>query len=382
MSQLVSSKLSNIKESIFSTMTRLSDAHSAINLSQGFPEFNCSPKLLEHMERALRAGHNQYAPMPGIMALREAIAQMVEQRHGKAYDPASEITIAAGATQALYTAISAFVHEDDEVVVFEPAYDSYVPAIRMQGGRPVFVQLQHPDYRIDWNAVNKVVNSRTRMIILNSPHNPTGAVLTEEDLRKLSKLLRGSRILVLSDEVYENILFDNRTHQSVSRFPDLAERSIVISSFGKTYHTTGWKVGYVMAPAELTKEYRRIHQFVAFAVNTPAQHAFAAILSDKDSYLQLRHFYQAKRDLFVKLLAQTRFRVQPAQGTYFQLLDYSPITDESDTDFANRVVKEFGVASVPISVFYHQRLDHKVLRFCFAKEDSTLERAVERLAKI
>lgn len=380
---IVSSKLSNVGTSIFAVMTQLANQHQAINLSQGFPDFQCSEKLIELVNYYMRKGYNQYAPMPGLMHLRETIAEKTESLYGHAYNPDTEITITSGATQAIYTAITTFIKEDDEVIIFEPAYDAYAPAIKLSGGQPVYVPLKHPDYFIDWAEVTRSINSRTRMIILNSPHNPTGATLTAADLTKLNKLVSGSQITILSDEVYEHIVFDGNDHQSIARFPELIKRSLVVSSFGKTFHTTGWKVGYIMAPADLMKEFRKVHQFVVFAVNTPAQYAINDYLNNyKDDYLQLNEFYEHKRDLFIDLMSNSKFGIEASTGTYFQLFDYSRITNEKDTDFAGRITKEYGVASIPVSVFYHQKTDNKVLRFCFAKEDETLERAAEKLLKI
>lgn len=379
---MIHSKLPDVGTSIFSVMSQMASEHNAINLSQGFPDFMCSGKLIELVNKYMKEGKNQYAPMQGIMRLREVIAEKTQQMFSLSVDPVEEITITAGATQAIYTAITALVGENDEVIVFEPAYDSYVPAIKLNGGRPKYIQLKHPYYEINWNEVQKLVSARTRMIILNSPQNPTGSIMSSHDLEKLRKITSGTNIIIVSDEVYEHILFDGYEHQSIARFPELAKRSIIISSFGKTFHTTGWKMGYCIAPKEIMKEFRRIHQFVVFAVNTPIQHAVADFLQDPENYISLGKFYQQKRDKFNNLLKGSKFKIRPSQGTYFQLLDYSKITDEKDTDFAERLVKEYGVASIPVSVFYHEKIDHKVLRFCFAKEDETLERAAEKLIKL
>ncbi|PLX02203.1 MAG: methionine aminotransferase [Marinilabiliales bacterium] len=379
---MVHSKLPNIGVSIFSVMSQLANEHNAINLSQGFPDFQVSGKLIDLVSKYMRDGHNQYAPMQGVMKLREVIAEKTGALYSHKVDPEKEITITSGATQALFTAISAFVNEDDEVIVFEPAYDSYVPVIKLNGGRPVYVQLKPPYYEIDWSEVQKLITARTKMIIINTPHNPTGSIFTAHDLEKLEKITNGSNILVLSDEVYEHILFDGYEHQSVARFPKLAEKSIIISSFGKTFHATGWKMGYCIAPENLTHEFRKIHQFVVYAANTPVQYAIAEFLEDEKNYKQLNAFYQEKRDTFVNLMKGSKFKVRPSQGTYFQLLDYSGITDEKDTDFAERLTKEIGVASIPVSVFYHEKIDHKVLRFCFAKSNETLEAAAEKLHKL
>jgi methionine aminotransferase len=375
----IHSKLPAINTSIFSIMSALSNEHSAINLSQGFPGFDCHPYLLELVNKYLRSGNNQYAPMPGIASLREAIANKTETLFGISYNPETEITVTAGATQAIFTAIAAFVNEGEEVIVIEPAYDCYVPAIELAGGKPVFFQLQPDTYSINWAEFQKLINLRTRMIIINTPHNPTGSVFSESDMLTLEKLTRNSDIIILSDEVYEHIVFDNQIHQSAARFDNLADRSIIISSFGKTYHTTGWKLGYCLAPSNLMKEFRKVHQYLVFSVNTPLQLAFAEFLQRKDEYLELSAFYQEKRDFFNKLFEGSRFKIKPSAGTYFQLLNYSKISNEKDEDFARRLTIENKVASIPVSVFYHKRKDSKELRFCFAKENDDLEKAAERL---
>ena len=353
-----------------------------LTLSQGFPDFDCSPKLIEHYHQAMKAGLNQYAPMAGLMSLREKIAEKTEELYSGKYKPETEITITAGATQAIFTAIAATVHEGDEVIIFTPAYDCYEPAIDLVGAKAVFVQLKEPEYRINWEEVKKVINQRTKMIIINTPHNPTGSIMTGQDMVQLEKLLDNSNILVLSDEVYEHIIFDGYEHQSVARYPKLAERSFIISSFGKTYHTTGWKIGYCLAPAPLMKEFQKTHQYNVFSVNTPAQVAYANFLDEKEQYLQLRLFYQEKRDFFRSLIKGSRFSLGHTAGSYFQLLSYEAISEEADTDFAIRLTKEHKVASIPISVFYNRPIDNKVLRFCFAKENSTLEKAAEILQKV
>ncbi|HEY6160246.1 MAG TPA: methionine aminotransferase, partial [Bacteroidia bacterium] len=330
----------------------------------------------------MKDGHNQYAPMAGVMPLREVIAQKTFDLYGAKYDPEKEITITAGATQAIYTAITAMIKEDDEVIVFEPAYDCYTPAIELNGGKTVYVQLKAPDYSIDWSQVQKLINHRTRMIIINTPHNPTGAVMTKEDMQKLEKMTKNTDIVIVSDEVYEHIIFDGQEHQSVARFPKLAERSFIISSFGKTFHTTGWKVGYCVAPENLMTEFRKVHQFLVFAVNTPVQLALAEYLQKKKNYTDLGKFYQKKRDHFNKLIRNSKFTFEPSAGTYFQLLKYEDISKDKDTDYSVRLVKEAGLASVPVSVFYHKPTDNKVLRFCFAKKEETLEKAADILCKI
>ena len=378
----VSSKLPKVGMSIFSTMSKLAEEHKALNLSQGFPNFNCSPELLSLVDKYLKKGFNQYAPMPGIMPLREVIAKKTEEIYGAKYNPVTEITITAGATQAIYTAIAAIIKEDDEVIIFGPAYDCYHPAIELNGGKPVYVKLKTPDFSIDWETLTKVVNHRTRMIIINSPHNPSGSVLTENDIINLQKLTKNTDIVILSDEVYEHIIFDGKNHLSVCKYPSLAERSFIVSSFGKTYHATGWKMGYCLAPHNLMEEFRKTHQYIVFSCNTPIQYALSEYLERKSEYLELGDFYQKKRDLFNHLIKDSRFTVIPASGTYFQLLDYKKITDKKDTDFAISLTKEYGIASVPVSVFYGTPVDNKVLRFCFAKDNETLEKAAEILCRI
>jgi methionine aminotransferase len=379
---LIHSKLPAVQTSIFSVMSKLANEHNAINLSQGFPGFDCSPDLIHLVDKHLRLGRNQYAPMPGIMELREIIAQKTEEMYSMVYDPETEITITAGGTQALYTAINAFVREEDEVIIIEPAYDSYVPAVEMAGGKAVFFQLDASTFKINWNEFQKLINPRTRMIIINTPHNPTGSILNAADMQRLEKLTSNTDIIILSDEVYEHILFDGFEHQSVARFPKLAQRSIIVSSFGKTYHTTGWKMGYSIAPANLMAEFRKVHQYLVFSVNTPLQYAYAEFLKEKDRYIQLSSFYQEKRDFFLKLFQGSKFDFEPSAGTYFQLLNYSKISQEKDVEFAKKLTIEHGVASIPVSVFYHKIKDNKTLRFCFAKNNNELEMAAEKLLKI
>ncbi len=378
----IASKLPAIQTSIFSVMTKLAQESKAINLSQGFPGFDCAPELIGLVEKYMRKSLNQYAPMPGVQVLREAISRKTEGLYSIYYDPETEITVTSGATQALFTAIAAIVRDGDEVIVIEPAYDSYVPAIELAGGKPVFFQLHPDDFSINWVEFQKLVNQRTRMILINTPHNPTGSTLSAADMLKLEKLTHKTDIVILSDEVYEHILFDKLEHQSVARYPKLAERSLIVSSFGKTFHTTGWKIGYCLAPANLMAEFRKVHQFLVFSSNTPIQYALAEYLENKETYLNIPDFYQKKRDYFNALFAQTKFGIKPSQGSYFQLLDYSKISKERDTDFAIRLTKEFGVASIPVSVFYHKKTESKFLRFCFAKEENELEMAAEKLLKL
>jgi len=380
---MIQSKLSNIGESIFSEMSRLAAEHNAINLSQGYPDFMVSESLVAKVNKFMLSGKNQYAPMPGVVELRKKIAQKVEKLYGKAYDYENEVTVTAGATQALYTAFSAFLKEDDEVIIFEPAYDQYAPAVRISGASPVYVGLKAPAYKIDWDEVKKVVNARTKMIVLNSPHNPTGAILDESDFEELQRIVLGSNIIILSDEVYQHIIYDDQKHHSVALYPEIAERSILIASFGKTFHATGWKIGYAVAPQKLMKEFRKIHQFIVFTVNTPIQYALAEHLENEDEYLLLGKFYQQKRDYFIKLVEEkTHFKVIPTSGTYFQLLSYDGLSDMKEKEFAEYLTKEIGVASIPVSSFYHDKTDKKTLRFCFAKSNDTLEKAVELLAKV
>ncbi|MEQ1666445.1 MAG: methionine aminotransferase, partial [Bdellovibrionales bacterium] len=360
-------------------MSKMAADYNAINLSQGFPDFNCSPELIELANGYMKKGMNQYAPMAGLMKLREMIAEKTKNIYGAAFDPETEITVTAGATQAIYTAIAAMIHEGDEVIVFEPAYDCYTPAIELSGGRPIYLQLKYPDYKINWENVKKVINHRTRMIIINTPHNPTGSIISAADMVQLEILTRNTDIIILSDEVYEHIIFDGSEHQSVARFPHLAERSFIVSSFGKTFHTTGWKIGYCVAPQNLMTEFRKVHQYLVFACNTPIQHAVADFLKNENEYLGLGKFYQKKRDYFNERLKKSTFTYTPAAGTYFQLLRYDKITKEKDIDYAVRMIKEEKIASVPVSVFYHEKLDEHVLRFCFAKSEETLEKAAEIL---
>lgn len=377
----VRSKLPEVGVTIFTVMTRLANEHGAINLSQGFPDFDCDPELIATVARYMREGHNQYAPMQGVLPLRQAIAEKVERLHGRRYDPETEVTITSGGTEALFDAITTFVHPGDEVVVVEPCYDSYVPAITLSGGRPAFVSLRFPDYRIDWREVKAALSPRTRVLLLNSPHNPTGTVLTRQDVGELAALVDGTDIIVVSDEVYEHVIFDRLEHESLARVPELAERSCIVGSFGKTYHTTGWKIGYLAAPRALSAEIQKVHQFVTFASNTAIQHAYADFLRRKETWADLPVFYQAKRDLFLRLIEGSRFRPIPCRGTYFQLLDYSAITSEPDSAFAMRLLKDHGVAAIPPSAFLYRDRGGPVLRFCFAKKDETLRKAAERLRK-
>ncbi len=379
---LINSKLPNVGTTIFTVMSKLATENNAINLSQGFPDFKCDAALVELVNKYMKAGNNQYAPMPGLIQLREALAKKTKSLYGADYSPESEITITAGATQAIYTAITAIVREGDEVIVFEPAYDCYQPAIELNGGKTIYLQLKAPTYTIDWEEVKKMINHRTKMIIINTPHNPTGSIMNVADMTMLQKLTKDTGIVIISDEVYEHIIFDGEAHQSVARFPHLAERSFIISSFGKTYHTTGWKIGYCVAPQNLMAEFRKVHQFLVFSTNTPIQLALAEFLEEQNHYLDLGNFYQKKRDYFISLVKNSRFTFTSAQGTYFQLLNYKNISTEKDTDYAVRLTKEFQLASIPVSVFYHEGVDNKVLRFCFAKKEETLASAAAIINKI
>ena len=373
------SKLPRVGTTIFTTMSKLAEEHQAINLAQGFPEFDCSPELQKLVEKYMRLGKNQYAPMAGVMPLREAISAKTYEATAFEYHPESEITITSGATEALFVAISTIVTPGDEVIVFEPAYDSYVPAIELNGGKPVFVTLPPQYESIDWNVVAEKVTGKTRAIMINTPHNPTGYVWSKEDLRQLESLVIRHNLFVISDEVYEHIVFDGRKHISASHSKTLAERTFVCGSFGKTFHTTGWKLGYCLAPAALTAEFRKIHQFLVFSVITPMQWAVAEFLENPGHYLSLSSFYEQKRDLFFDAIKDIGFTSKPAQGSFFQNVSYEKLSDEKDHELAKRLTREAGVASIPVSAFYAQETDFKTLRFCFAKNDETLLRAAEKL---
>ncbi|MBA3998712.1 MAG: aminotransferase [Candidatus Accumulibacter sp.] len=377
----IDSKLPWVGTTIFTVMSKLAADCGAINLSQGFPDFQADPALFAATERAMAGGRNQYPPMAGTPELRGAIADKVEALYGLRYDVDQEITVTAGGTQAIFTAIAAFVRAGDEVIVFEPVYDSYVPAIETVGGRAVHAQLKFPDYKPDWAQVRALISPRTRMIIINTPHNPTGSLLDPSDLEELAALTRGTDIVVLSDEVYEHICFEGE-HQSVCRHPELAARSIVVSSFGKTYHITGWKVGYVLGAQALMSEFRKVHQFNVFTVNTPCQLGIAEYMRDASRHLGLADFYRQKRDFFRKQMQGSRFELLPCRGTYFQLARYSAISDLPDREFAQWMTREVGVAVIPVSVFYRDGHDDRVVRFCFAKQEATLAAAGERLRQV
>ncbi len=380
----LATRLPAVGTTVFTRMSALAAEHDAVNLGQGFPDFACDPRLVDMVAGAMRAGHNQYPPMTGAPALRQAIAAKIAALYGHAYDANDEITVTAGATQALTTAILAVVHPADEVIVIEPAYDSYMPAVELAGGVVVPVQMALDDagYHMPWDRIAAAVSPRTRLIVVNTPHNPTGSVLRDADLQALADIVRGTGILVLSDEVYEHMVYDGHRHASMSRHPVLAARSFVVSSFGKTYHTTGWKIGYVAAPAPLMVEFRKVHQYNVFSVNSPMQHGIAAYMADPAPYLELPAFYQRKRDLFRAGLAGSRFELLPADGTYFQCVRYGAISPMPEAAFAEWLTTEIKVAAIPVSPFYRQARESGIVRFCFAKKDETLAMALQRLARI
>jgi methionine aminotransferase len=381
---ILKSRLPAVGTTVFTLMSALAAEHGAVNLGQGFPDFGCDPRLLDLVDEAMRAGLNQYPPMTGVPLLRETIAAKIQVLYGRAYDANTEITVTAGATQALTTAILCAVHPGDEVIIIEPAYDSYLPTVQLAGGVPVTVAMRVDEngYSVPWDAIAAAVSPRTRMIVINTPHNPTGTILRKSDLDTLAGIVAGTDILILADEVYEHMVYDGQQHESVSRHPVLAERAFVVSSFGKTYHVTGWKVGYVAAPASLMAEFRKVHQYNVFTVNTPMQHGLAGYMRDPKPYLDLPAFYQRKRDLFRDGLAQTRFTLLPADGTYFQCVRYDGISDLSEAEFAQWLTREIKVAAIPVSAFYSRGKESGVVRFCFAKEDATLQLALERLAGV
>lgn len=378
----IDSRFPALGTTIFTVMSGLAAECGAVNLSQGFPDFQAEPALFDAMHRHMSGGRNQYAPMAGVPELRQAIVDKVATLYGRRFDVDAEVTVTAGATQAIFTAVAAFVRPGDEVIVFEPVYDSYVPAIETVGGKAVFAQLKFPDYAPDWAQVRALITPQTRMLIINSPHNPTGSLLSAVDLDQLAELLRGTNIVVLSDEVYEHIVFDGECHASVAAHAELAARSLIVSSFGKTYHITGWKIGYVLASTALMAEFRKVHQFNVFSVHTPSQLALAEYMQDSSRHLGLASFYEEKRDFFRDLLAETPFQLLPCRGTYFQLARYDKISDLPDRQFAEWMTREIGVAVIPISVFYAEGRDDRVVRFCFAKKAETLNAAAERLRRL
>jgi methionine aminotransferase len=377
----IQTKLPKVGTTIFSVMSALAAERGAVNLGQGFPDFDCDPRLVDAVAEAMRGGLNQYPPMAGVPALRRAIADKVESLYGRRYDADTEVTVTAGATQAILTAVLAIVRPGDEVIIVEPVYDSYIPNVELTGGVAVRVPMTDA-FRIDWDRVEAAVTARTRAIMVNSPHNPSGTTLSDADMRRLESIAVGHDLFVIADEVYEHMVFDGQPHLSACRYPALAARSFVISSFGKTYHVTGWKVAYCVAPVALSAEFRKVHQFNVFTVNTPVQHGLAAYMADPLPYLNLPAFYQRKRDLFRDGLAGTRFRLLPSEGTYFQLADYTAISDLPEAEFAKWLTTEIGVATVPLSAFYGDPVEHGIVRFCFAKKDETLALALERLARL
>lgn len=378
----INKKLPKTGESIFAKMSALAKKSGALNMAQGFPDFPIDPVLIDLVHQKMQEGHNQYAPKNGVPQLQQAISNKVAKLYGTQYNPDSEVLVTAGATQGIYATITALIKEGDEVIIFTPAYDCYEPAIELAGGRIINIQLKHPDFRIDWEEVKKLVTRKTKMIILNSPHNPSGSIITEEGIEELKKITADQDIVILSDEVYEHIIFDGAQHHSMSKYPELASKSVVIASFGKVFHHTGWKMGYCLAPKEILAEIAKVHQFIVFSVNTPVQLALAEYLEQEHKYLELPQFFEQKRNTFLKEVEGSKFKVVPTSGTYFQLLDYSEISSKSDTDFANYLTIEHKIASIPISVFYHQKVDSKFLRFCFAKSDETLAEAGKILRSI
>ena len=374
-------KMPRVGTTIFTVMSALAAEHGAVNLGQGFPDFDCDPALVDAVAAAMRAGHNQYPPMAGVPALRRAVADKLERLYGRRYDADAEITVTAGATQAIFAALLAIVRTGDEVIVVEPVYDSYIPNIELAGGVAVRVPMT-ADFRVDWDRVEASVTARTRAIMVNTPHNPSGRTLGDDDLRRLEAIAVGHGLFVIADEVYEHMVFDGAPHRSACRYPALAARSFVISSFGKTYHVTGWKVAYCAAPAALSAEFRKVHQFMVFTVNTPAQHGLAAYMADPGPYLGLAAFYQRKRDLFREGLARTRLRLLPCEGTYFQLVDYTAVSALPEAEFSKWLTAEIGVAAIPLSAFFSEPVERGIVRFCFAKQDATLRLALERLARL
>ncbi|MBI1767000.1 MAG: aminotransferase class I/II-fold pyridoxal phosphate-dependent enzyme [Bacteroidetes bacterium] len=378
----LNSRLPDVGTSIFSVMSKMALEHHAINLSQGFPDFPVSEKLIDLIHVQMKAGHNQYAPMPGVPALRKVISEVVSKTYHHEINFETEVTVTAGGTEAIFASIAGLIHQDDEVILFDPSYDSYDPAIRLNGGVPIHINLSPPDFSIDWDEVQKKINSRTRMIMVNTPHNPAGSVLSYSDLKKLESLAEEHDLIVLSDEVYERIIFESKSHESVLKFPSLAKRSIAVFSFGKTFHATGWKVGYTVAPETLTREIRKAHQFITFSVNTPVQLALAEFLSDPENYLHLGKFYQQKRDFFLKQIKGTSLKPLLCYGSYFQLLSFDGASQKSDNEMAEWMTKEMKLAPIPVSAFYKDQSDHKLLRFCFAKSEETLRSAGKILRRI
>ena len=377
---MIAPKLITLENSIVNAMTELGENHDAINMAAGYTDFHCSPALIDLVQKHISEGINEFAPPNGVMDLREQVSRKIENLYGHHYNPLTEITITAGATQAIFSTITTLIREGDEVVIFEPAYDSYVPAIEINGGEPVFVPLKGPDFHIDWEEVQKIINSNTRMIIINSPHNPTGMVLSELDMLRLQKIINGTRITVLSDEIFEHMVFNGESHQSVALYPKLAERSIIISSFGETYHVSGWQIGYCAAPEKLMKELRKVQHVMMQSVSSPFQWALSEFLEYKEEYMKLARFYKEKRDHFNQLMGATRFKPIVSHGSFFQLFSYSEISEERDRDFAVRLIKDHGVTTLPVSAFYHERTKKHLLRFNFARTDEHLEEVARRLS--
>ena len=378
----ISFKLPEIGTSIFAIMSKMANDYNAINLSQGFPDFSCSEELIELVNHFMKKGFNQYAPMPGTVELRNEISKKVNRDYGKLYKPETEITITAGGTQALYTAFSTIIQPGDEVIIFEPAYDSYIPAIKINGGIPIPVKLNSNDFSIPWSEVENKINPKTKCIVVNSPHNPTGAILKQTDIEELEKKVKNKNIFIISDEVYEHIIFDDQKHFSLSASEELSKRTFIISSFGKTFHTTGWKIGYCCAPEYLMNEFRKVHQFIVFTVNTPIQLAMSEFMQNESNIYNLNKFYQNKRDLFRNLINDSKFKIRNCDGTYFQLLDYSNISDKNDFEFAEYLTKEIGVAVIPLSPFYSKPTSEKLIRVCFAKQDKIIEEDANKLSKL
>ena len=377
----IHSKLPNVGTTIFTVINALATEHKAINLGQGFPDFMMDPQLIALVNEAMQKGNNQYTHMNGLPALREGLAEKMESLYGAVVNADTEITITPGGTYAIYTALTTLLHPSDEVIVFEPAYDSYIPNIIINGAVPILIPLQFPSYTINWDVVKAAITPKTKIIVLNNPHNPTGSILSAYDMEQLQSIVKNTSIFILSDEVYEHLVFDDKKHESILRYPNLMERSFVCFSFGKTYHCTGWKLGYCIAPAHLMKEFRKVHQFNCFSCNTPVQYALATFIQQKDKYLQLGTQVQQKRDYFQQLMLQTRFKALPTYGSYFQLYSYDGISEESEHELAIRLIKQYGVAAIPVAAFYNTQKNNKVMRFCFVKKESTLEAAVDRLIK-
>lgn len=377
---MIAPKLITLENSIVNAMSELGDSHNAINMATGYTDFHCSPRLIDLVQKHISEGINEFAPAYGVMSLRERVSEKIENLYGHRYNPETEITITAGATQAIFTIVTALIREGDEVVIFEPAFDSYVPAIEINGGKPVFVPLKGNDFRIDWEEVQKLITANTRMIIINSPHNPTGMVFSELDMLRLQKIINGTRITVLSDEIFEHMVFNGDSHQSVALYPKLAERSVIISSFGETYHVSGWQIGYCAGPADVMHELRKVQRVMMQSVSSPFQWALSEFLEYKEEYLQLAAFYKEKRDRFNELMAATRFKPIVSHGTFFQLFSYDDISDQSDKEFAIRLVKEAGVTTVPVSAFYHEKSKKHLLRFNFARTDENLQEVARRLS--